>query len=98
MMTNQEIIAIVTASMNGAEIECKAAYVIDSWDTLKHPNWNFDHFIYRVKPPATKKVKSVAYRNCVSGEIIWRNDGAGYGPSWQRFPTADLEGDVELAK
>lgn len=93
MMTNKEIIAVVTAAENGAKIE--VLHLEGEWRLIVEPTWNFGSYDYRVKPPAKRVVKSLAWRHQDSGEITWRFPKGFLSIDWQRFPAADFEGEVE---
>lgn len=93
MMTIDQMIAVLTAAKNGAEIECCP---IGRSDWFDNPwGWDFIHFRYRVKPPAKKIVKSLAWRHRYTGGLAYGEPTLKRDANWQRFPCADFEGEVE---
>ena len=69
-MTHDEIIEVVQAHRDGAEIEC--SYINrteEKWGTAS-PVWNFEHFKYRIKPKPREP------------RVIWVNEyPQGFGRS-----------------
>lgn len=64
-MTNAEIIAVVQAAETGKPIQYRNPVLCDlpeNWNDVEKPAWNFDCFVYRVKPapPAKKRVPLTA--------------------------------------
>ena len=61
-MTDQEIVAIVQAKINGADIEVK--HIVDDdteWFKPTDGAWNFINYVYRIVPPKPKMVKYYGY-------------------------------------
>ena len=51
MKTTKEMIAVMQAFENGAEIECALnCYVNKKWDDTKNPKWDWYENDYRIKP------------------------------------------------
>lgn len=48
-MTDEEIIAVVTAHKEGKTIEVTSKSKLN-WEITEYPCWNFDYWDYRVKP------------------------------------------------
>ena len=92
MMTNKEILTVVTAAENGVEIE--AQDIDGNFYLIENPRWNFSKLMYRVKSPAKQIVKSLAWRRSDTGQVYWTNEPQ-LASVWQRFPCADFEGEVE---
>lgn len=91
MMTSAEIIAIVQAAENGAEIERR--YIGDDTWVLARPDWNFADFYYRIKLQPKRKIKLYATVDMRSGSLTllkysgdWREDSP-----FVRLPHLDCE-------
>ena len=58
------------------------------------------HYHARAKcdcKPKTVKVKSLCWRSTVSGSLIWYlENGKPSQEQWQRFPSGDISGEVEV--
>lgn len=48
-MTEQEMIEIISAHMQGKDIECRPVDSHDKWYIVKNPSWDFYTYEYRVK-------------------------------------------------
>ena len=49
-MTNQDVIDVVHAFIDGKIIQSRLKYVTDQWETVLNPSWDFSMLEYRVKP------------------------------------------------
>ena len=84
--------AVAIAQSRGWEIEGRIA---GNWSLWDGDSWT-DALIFRARPkqPKVEIVKSLCWRNKLTGNLYWNNseDLIEYG--WQRFPAGDLEGEV----
>jgi len=94
-MTPQEIISVVTAFRDGAEIEVKSP--LSKWSPIEIPAWNFSDYQYRIKPkpPAMETVKLLAYMN--GNQLIWIKDTPEAVTTYlKRVPSEDKTVGVEV--
>ena len=88
-MTDQEIIEVIQAKINGRKIQKRVLGSCGSWEDDPDPKWAFCGFEYRAKPEpracyfVEKNGSLAAYRYRAKGDAD--NDAAAYGGRVVKF-------------
>jgi hypothetical protein len=103
-MTTREMIEVMEAYENGAEIECKYKYIKNyNWEIVEHPAWNWTEAIYRVKQePKTKILKKWMSRSdknsywWIADFIMTEDEAKIYFESSYEYKPTGREWEVEV--
>lgn len=93
MMTNKQIIEVVTAAENGAEIERRRLDGMGLWELMREGDyWNFGAYEFRIKPQPPKKIKLYGWWRTDTEEVrVSRFDCFERPCGWVRLPHLDCE-------
>ncbi len=112
-MTNDELrkaAAVMLAAAEGKEIEyLDKKYTNEGYRSIKSPNWNWDRFSYRIKPPTIKYRLALVHFEYGHEDGTWSNKpsvlsfenekqferwNARYGDNFIRFLTDWIEMEI----